>query len=234
MIYLGIDDTDTLETAGTNQLAREIVRRLADRLRCVSVVRHQLFFDPRVPYTSKNGSASIRFERVGQLPIEDVAATVRHIMQEWFVEGSNPGLVLAERIPEEVTAYGQRCKSEFIEQSEPRDLAAKHGIHLEGLGGTEGGVIGALAAVGLIATENDGRVVQWQTWPDDLTGPTPVEILYQRRVAVRRLDQGTKVTQGVVDLGKRLRPNLVERECVLWVNPAHEPAGCDWIALKML
>ena len=79
MIYLGIDDTDTLETAGTNQLAREIVNRLSDRLRCVSIVRHQLFFDPRVPYTSKNGSASICLERIEPLPLEKV---IEHYSRE--------------------------------------------------------------------------------------------------------------------------------------------------------
>jgi hypothetical protein len=233
VIYLGIDDTDTLETAGTNQLARLIVERLADRLRCVSIVRHQLFFDPRVPYTSKNGSASIRFKRITPMPLSDVISAVRHVMQEWYVEGSDPGLVATEQIPDELTDYALRCKCELIEQREPRELAAKHGIHLEGLGGTEGGVIGALAAVGLIATENDGRVVKWQTWPDDLTGPTSIDVLHERRVSVRRFDQGTAVSEGLVDLGKKLRPNLVERSCVLWVEPACEPSSCSWTALKI-
>ena len=234
MIFLGIDDTDTLETAGTNQLAREIVRRMADRLRCVSIVRHQLFFDPRVPYTSKNGSASICWERVKPLPLRDVIAEAKHIMQEWYVEGSDPGLVATERVPEEVTEYAWRCKGEMIEQAEPRKLAAKHGIHLEGLGGTEGGVIGALAAIGLIATQNDGRVVQWQTWPDDLTGPTSLEVLGARRVCVRRRDDKTIVSDGIVDLGKKLRPNLVEQSCVLWVEPAPGAACCAWTALRVL
>jgi len=234
MIYVGIDDTDTLESPGTNQLAREIVRRLADRLRCVSIVRHQLLFDPRIPYTSKNGSASIRFERIAPLTMGDLIAAIRHIMQASYVEGSDPGLVVSEHVPEEVTAYALRCKHEIIEQREPRALAAKHGIHLEGLGGTEGGVIGALAAVGLIATENDGRVVQWQLWPDDLCGPTPIEVLGQRGVNVRRHDAGTEVIGGLVDVGKKLRPNLVARSCVLWVEPTHEASACDWNALKML
>ncbi len=234
MIYLGIDDTDTLETPGTNSLAREIVERLAGQLRCVSIVRHQLFFDPRVPYTSKNGSASIRFERLEPLPLSQVITAVRHIMQEWFVEGSDPGLVACEQVPPAVTAYALRCKSELVEQRESRALAAAHGIHLEGLGGTEGGVIGALAAVGLIVTENDGRVVRWQAWPDDLSGPTPVEVLTKRRVLVRRIDDRTTISAGHVDVGKKLRPNLVERRCVLWVEPAREGGTCDWTALKML
>ena len=59
MIYVGLDDTDTLDSPGTNQIAKAIVRDLADRFECVLILRHQLLDDPRVPYTSKNGSASV-------------------------------------------------------------------------------------------------------------------------------------------------------------------------------
>jgi hypothetical protein len=58
--------------------------------------------------------------------------------------------------------------------------------------------------------------------------------LTERRVRVRRFDDGTPVAQGVVDVGKKLRPNLVERDCVLWVEPAPERLDCEWTALKML
>ncbi len=59
MIYVGLDDTDTLDSPGTNQLAKSIVAELADRFECLFILRHQLFDDPRVPYTSQNGSASV-------------------------------------------------------------------------------------------------------------------------------------------------------------------------------
>ena len=59
VIYVGIDDTDTLDTPGTNQLARALVRHVAGQYRCRLIVRHQLLEDPRVPCTSHNGSASI-------------------------------------------------------------------------------------------------------------------------------------------------------------------------------
>ena len=59
MIIVGIDDTDIEGTPGTNQLARLIVSRLGSIARGSVITRHQLFFDPRVPYTTGNGSASI-------------------------------------------------------------------------------------------------------------------------------------------------------------------------------
>ena len=63
--------------------------------------------------------------------------------------------------------WGLRCKRELVTQSEARQIAADHGIYLEGLGGTEDGVIGALAAVGLMATKNDGRVVYFGSGGED-------------------------------------------------------------------
>lgn len=218
MIYVGIDDTDILGARGTNQLARGIVEAVADRWKCHGIVRHQLLDDPRIPYTSKNGSASMVFER--RVPtaelvdadntspdVVEIIDLCRRIMREWFIEGSDPGLCVCDHVPEPVTAFGWRCKQEVVSQSDARAIAGEHGIHLEGLGGTEGGVIGALAAVGLIVTGNDGRIVQLGEWPDDLTGLQPVSVLHSRGIVVEELDSFTTVLNGVVDVGKHLRPN---------------------------
>ena len=62
MIYVGLDDTDTLDDPGTNQLARHLVRELAGDFHGRMILRHQLLEDPRVPCTKKNGCASILFE----------------------------------------------------------------------------------------------------------------------------------------------------------------------------
>src|SRR6185503_7864697 len=83
-----------------------------------------------------------------------------------------------------VIEFGRRCQRELVTQAEARDLAERSGIRLEGLGGTEDGVIGALAAVGLLASGNDGRVVHrpgW-TWPDSFAGPQPIDAILTRGV----------------------------------------------------
>jgi hypothetical protein len=56
-------------------------------------------------------------------------------------------------------SFSLRCKSEVMTQEEARAVAIRAKCHLEGLGGTEQGIIGALAAIGLIVGGNDGRVV---------------------------------------------------------------------------
>lgn len=233
MIYVGIDDTDTLDTPGTNQLARALVARLAHRYRCHLILRHQLLFDPRVPYTSKNGSASIGLQARSPQPLGDLIGELRAGMREWFKPGSDPGLCVAVHVPDAVTRFGRRCQSEIIGQHEARQLAASLGIHLEGLGGTEDGVIGALAAVGLAAGADDGRVVNLGEWPDDLSGHQAIELLQQRAVQVRVADSGEEVTAGTVDVGKHLRPNIRGGRVVLFVNPAAGADAADWQAVRL-
>ena len=235
MIYIGIDDSDTVDSPGTNQLARALVARVAPDYRCALILRHQLLDDPRVPYTSKNGSASIQLEPRGRADVESLTAQLRAGMRAWFKDGSDPGLCVAARVPPEVTAFGRRCQSEIVGQVEARHLAAACGLHLEGLGGTEDGVIGALAAVGLAAGRDDGRVVQLGTWADDLCGPEEVAAIRARGVELRRFDSGEPVIVGRVDVGKRLRPNYRCGRLVLFVTPGPALGGgpADWQAVKL-
>lgn len=237
MITIGIDDTDTLETQGTNQLARMLVERLGMRSGDAMIVRHQLFFDPRVPYTSHNGSASILLNSSNGRSVERLIDELRHGVLSWYVDGSDPGLCVATDVPPAVVEFGRRTQREIITQDEARDTAARFGIFLEGLGGTEQGVIGALAAVGLASSGNDGRVVHRASWPwpDDLTGPQEIATLHARGVdEVRCIVTNQPISRGIVDVGKRLRPNRRGGRIILFVSPAPDswPAPPFWHAVR--
>jgi tRNA(Ile2) C34 agmatinyltransferase TiaS len=236
VILVGIDDTDTLDTPGTNQLARRIAQRLPPAHRCRMVLRHQLFVDPRVPYTSHNCSASLLLEGDSgghSVLVEFLGAQLR----EWFVPGSDPGLCVAHEVPDDVVRFAHRCRHEVVRQDEARALAAAHGLHLEGFGGTNDGVIGALAAVGLMAEGRDGRVIHlegWR-WPDQFAGPRDIPEIEARGVhEVREAATCERVTHGTVDVGRHLRPNVHDHRIVLWVERADRgPDGADWVALKL-
>jgi hypothetical protein len=232
VIYVGIDDTDVVDTPGTNQLARALVKHVAGQCRCALIVRHQLLDDPRVPYTSHNGSASILFEPENGCTIPILVGALRERMRQWFVPGSDPGLCVATEVPGAITEFGRRCQREVVSQQDARDLAASHGLHLEGLGGTEGGVIGALAAVGLAADGDDGRVVHIGDWPDDLAGPQEIATLGARGVEVRALATHQPVAEGPIDVGKHLRPNYRKNRVVLFVEPA-DSGPCPWRAVRL-
>jgi hypothetical protein len=133
-----------------------------------------------------------------------------------------------------VTAFGRRCQAEVVDQAGARRLAADCGLHLEGLGGTEGGVIGAMAAVGLAACGDDGRVVQLGAWPDDLSGPQDVAAVRERGVEVRQVASGVPVTEGRVDVGKHLRPNRRAGRVVLFVTTGTASDGAaTWQAVRL-
>ncbi len=226
MILVGLDDTDIRGSRGTNQIARLLVAAVGDSFRCLRIVRHQLLDDPRVPYTSKNGSASIALEPIAELPLETLIERLRQTLRGCFVDGSDPGLCVTETVPESVIEFGRRCQEELVTRDQARALAAEVGIHLEGLGGTEDGVIGALAAVGLAVTGDDGRVVQLGSWPDDLHGVQPIDRLDRRQVEVRPVTGGDPIRAGWVDVGKKLRPNRRGGATVLLVEP-QDGAGPD-------
>jgi hypothetical protein len=137
-------------------------------------------------------------------------------------------------VPSAITAWGLRCQRELVSQAEARELASRHGIHLEGLGGSEDGVIGALAAVGLMATKNDGRVVYYDShgtdWYD-LTGCHDVGDIRAHGVdEVLDIDSGEPIITGTVDIGKRLRPNFRKGRIVLYVTRNDAP---HWEAVRI-
>ncbi len=236
MIFVGLDDTDTLDTPGTNQLARRLAAALPPGFTCTLVLRHQLFFDPRVPYTSQNGSASLLVETEPGRRAPELLPLLERELRDWYVAGSDPGLCLAETVPDDVVAFGARCQRDLVTQVEARDLAARHGLHLAGFGGTEDGVIGALAAVGLLASGDDGRVVHrpgWP-WPDGFSGPQPVAAIRARGVdEVRPYPDGAELVSGTVDVGKHLRPSYRRGRVVLFVDPSGPDTPSSWRARKL-
>lgn len=225
MIFLGIDDTDMPGTPGTNQLARRLAGVLPPGFECSMILRHQLLEDSRVPCTSKNGAASLFIVHPDGRGPDELLPILRDTMREWCVPGSDPGFCLAGTVPDAVTTFGRRCQRELVTREEAGALAHGAGLHLEGLGGTKDGVIGALAAVGLAGGRNDGRVVHlpgW-AWPDDFSGWQSIEDVKARGVEEIRAEvNGTTVAAGMIDVGKHLRPNYRDRRVLLFVEPVSE------------
>lgn len=223
---IGIDDTDNLESRGTGHLARQIAQTLAGDFRIHGVTRHQLLEDERVPKTAKNSCAAILLEG-RSYPLEEIAIVVRKWMLDDFQPDSDPGLCVATQVPVEIIAFGQRAQREFLYQKEPRDLASTHGLLLEGLGGDQDGVIGALAAVGLAASGNDGRYVQIGSIRD-LEGMQPVSAVLLAGVNSVQTLAGKRLTEGQV-LADKLRPARRDGGPILFVERQDD----YWLPLKL-
>lgn len=225
MIYIGLDDTDNAESRGTGNLARQIAADLSQDYPVIGVVRHQLLLDPRVPYTKNNSSAAILLDAASDL--KELAGRVRlHILAD-LQQGSDPGLCLAAQVPQEVIDFGRRTQREVISQEEARRLARSHCIVLLGLGGDEQGVVGALAAVGLAASGEDGRYIAIGK-VRDLNGICSPADLLTAGVASVRTREGTSLEKGQI-LVEKLRPARRGGLPVAFVNWSED----HWEPLKL-
>jgi tRNA(Ile2) C34 agmatinyltransferase TiaS len=204
MLFIGLDDTDNLESRGTGHLAREIAAALAADYQVLGVTRHQLLKDDRVPCTKNNSAAAIALNGNGDLDPKALLAQVQRMMLDDFQAGSDPGLCVAQVVPPAVTEFGRTAQRQLVDQDKARALAANYDIPLLGLGGTEDGVIGALAAVGLAATGEDGRYVLVGR-SRELVGLQPVSALLQAGIAAVQTLDGQPVGDGLVQTDK-LRP----------------------------
>jgi hypothetical protein len=90
--------------------------------------------------------------------------------------------------------------------------------------------VGALAAVGLAASGEQGRVVFHESGYGEIRGIISVEKLHELGVLVIEEASQMPVSNGIVDLVKKLRPNIRQKKVVLYVEKALELNS--WVALK--
>ncbi len=219
-LLLGIDDTDNLESRGTGYLARQLMKWLDENQLVIpkGITRHQLLVDPRILYTSHNSSACLSVETEN---MEDVwEACSVYLLRESAI-GSDVGLCLApwESITEQGMAFARRAKLEVLTKDEAERTAAEAGIWLAGLTGTGGGIIGALAGVGLRRAGEDGRFL-WLPGLRELKGAYPVEQICATTHVDRvcTLDGIDLSPETLVDLGEWVRPVLRNGKSTLFVE----------------
>ena len=200
--------------------------------RSQGVTRHQFFEGPGVPKTARNSAAAIVFADVGS-PSRLLAAAGEVVAGE-SVAGSDPGVAGVGLQPHVVVVeFARAARSRLVHQQDARDLAAKHGIRLAGLGGTEDGVIGALGAVALRAEGNDGRFVDLPGIRDVAGVMTVAALLERTAIAeVVGADGATPPpSEAQLDLGDWVRPRLLAGRPVVvarrgtgrWVNADTRP-----------
>ncbi len=231
MIYIGLDDTDNKDSRGTGRLARAVAAALSDSYLVQGVTRHQFLVDPRIPYTSHNSSATLHLAANGRADLTALADRVQAIMLADFQPGSDPGLCVAQEVGAEMSEFGWRAKREVVSQSEAYEIAQRCGCILRGLGGTNGGVIGALAGIGLAASGEDGRfILVGQS--RELQGVQSIQAILAAGIAQVVTTGGQVLTEGMVNTGGRLRPAWRGSRVVLVVDRSEEDNGA-WVPIKL-
>jgi hypothetical protein len=210
-IYIGFDDTDTADSdRGTGKLARWFENELPNGCRLWGVVRQQLLLDDSIRYTTHNSSACAIIEATNGCSIDELVSSAISHIERHFIPGSDPGLCVAsEDNPalSKLILFGRRCTKRVVTQKEAFQAAT--GIHLSGHGGTNDGIIGAAAAVGLTAHGWGGRFIEFgrlRDFPDEVR----VSDLEQSGIAVVSIDRDAQIPspEDIVDTKGWLRPRL--------------------------
>lgn len=232
-LLIGIDDTDDLRSPGTGRRARALLRELtvAGLGSAAGATRHQLLVDDRIPYTSHNSSACLAWRSPGGNPEAvqgDVIALAARFLERICPPTADPGLAVAipSRLEQAIPAlvdFGRRAKREVLRTAGARDLATRLGVHLSGHGGTQDGVLGALAAVGLHLSGNDGLFI---TLPGlyELPRETTIDDL-RARVPLDHARDGNQRQPGpgeLIELGAWVHPVLLDGRTVLLLEPPRE------------
>jgi len=180
--YIGIDDTDNLQSRGTGHRARQLGTLLheAGIAQLICITRHQLLVHKDIPYTSHNSSACLlmKSEKAKE---PDLIAFCREFLLRESAPGSDAGLCIAssENISKEIESWGENAKKVVLTKKNAHAMASHNNILLEGFTGEKIGIIGALAAVGLRYAGNDGRVL-WLPCLRETTGIFTADELKKR------------------------------------------------------
>ena len=210
-IYIGFDDTDTVDSdRGTGKLARWFENELPKSCHLWGVVRQQLLIDEAIPYTTHNSSACAIVDTSDSVTVEDLIPLAIDHIKRHFIPGSDPGLCVAsEDNPalSKLIHFSRTCTTRVVTQKEA--LQSARGVHLSGHGGTNDGIIGAVAAVGLTAHGWGGRFIEFgrlRDFPEKVF----VSDLEQSGIMVISIDRDAKVPapEDVVDAKGWLRPRL--------------------------
>lgn len=162
-LLIGIDDTDNKDSRGTGYLSRQLAHLIETKRlgRVNGITRHQLYVHKDIAYTSQNSSACLDVESDCENELKLYSA---NFLKENAAEGSDAGLCIVtwKEINDEIIEWGRSAKHEVLNLVDAKHLARKSNIYLEGFTGTKIGQIGALAAIGLRKSGNDGRFIWLQ------------------------------------------------------------------------
>jgi hypothetical protein len=208
-VFIGIDDTDNLESRGTGFRARQLGQLLNQEglIKLLSITRHQLLVDQRIPFTSHNSSACIVGELMGTT--DQTAEFCAGFLLRESAPDSDAGLCIATEnlISDEIHLFGQKAKREIIDITEAVSISEKTGIFLDGYLNSRIGMIGSLAAVGLRSHGNDGRLL----WLRNL----------RETLGIYRADEYAKLTgvELITDIDGQAVPGNATLNITDWCRP---------------
>lgn len=227
-IVICIDDTDSIDSRGTGELAELIAEAIKSYGwgTCEGVTRHQLLLHKDIPYTSHNSSMCFEAE-VEAHYLQDIINFAANFLKYESEEVADPGLCIM--ILDELTDkkklidFGYRAKRQILTKEDAYHLAKNLNIYLSEQGGTGQGVIGALAGAGLRLSGNDG----WFKGAHKIRTPdntiTVSEICSYKNIdKVRSIDGRYLEDDEIIMLGNIVKTMLIEGQAVVLVDQMND------------
>ncbi len=147
MITIGVDDTDSEKGLCTTYLAAVMMERL-ERIGEIKGLPSLVRLNPCVQFKTR-GNAAIAFSLDTDRLEETKEVALKTLMELSDFSGpkTNPGLVVAEEVPAELSCFYRRALDEVLDVSEAEEIIDKYGLWSRGFKNRRG-LIGALAAMG--------------------------------------------------------------------------------------
>jgi hypothetical protein len=227
-VLLCIDDTDSMDSRGTGELAEIIANNIKKNGWgiCYPVTRHQLLLHEDIPYTSHNSSMCFALET----DLKFLQGIINHASEFLKLESepeSDPGLCVVAvdcvKDKDKFLHFGMRAKREVLSKEKAYALAEELGVHLSEHGGTGQGIIGALAGASLRFGGNDG----WLKGSLKVEAPDNVikvseACMHENIDKVRTLSGEYLDDDEEIELDKLVKPVLIEGKFVLLVEETNE------------
>jgi tRNA(Ile2)-agmatinylcytidine synthase len=148
-MFIGIDDTDSERGLCTTYLTAVLMERLRPLGEIVGLPK-LIRLNPCARYKTR-GNAALAFRLESERPdeVKDTALKTVLELSDFSGMNTNPGLVIAQDVTEEMKAFYRRAVIEILEIKDAKKLLDEGGIWYRGFKKGRG-LIGALAAVGAV------------------------------------------------------------------------------------
>ena len=146
-MFIGIDDTDSERGLCTTYLAAVLMERLQPWGEVVGLPR-LIRLNPCARFKTR-GNAALAFRLESDRPemVKEVALKTVQELSDFSGANTNPGLVIAEEVTEQMKDFYRSAVTEILQIEDARSFLDEEGIWYRGFKKGRG-LIGALAAVG--------------------------------------------------------------------------------------
>ncbi len=95
-IYVGIDDTDSIDQGATGESANQLIKLIENQRwgNCQGLTRHQLLLHPDIAYTSHNSSMCFTAD-IKAVYLNPLIEEAGKFLERDSAPGSDPGLCVA-------------------------------------------------------------------------------------------------------------------------------------------